>query len=141
VDEDLLLEENIDKVDVFCALTSAEEANILSSFLAKRMGASRVIALINRPSYAKLVEDQYVDIAVSPQEITLSALLAKVRGMRLDVGQVHALRSGAAEAIEAVAHGDKDFQGGRARHRERAAAAGRDHRRDRPRGRGAHGAS
>jgi trk system potassium uptake protein len=107
VDEDLLMEENIDKVDVFCALTSAEEANILSSFLAKRMGASRVIALINRPSYAKLVEDQYVDIAVSPQEITLSALLAKVRGMRLDVGQVHALRSGAAEAIEAVAHGDR----------------------------------
>jgi trk system potassium uptake protein len=107
VNEDLLLEENIDKVDVFCALTSAEEANILSSFLAKRMGASRVIALINRPSYAKLVQDQYVDIAVSPQEITLSALLAKVRGMRLDVGQVHALRSGAAEAIEAVAHGDK----------------------------------
>jgi trk system potassium uptake protein len=106
VDEDLLLEENIDNVDVFCALTSAEEANILSSFLAKRMGASRVIALINRPSYAKLVEDQYVDIAVSPQEITLSALLAKVRGMRLDVGQVHALRSGAAEALEAVAHGD-----------------------------------
>jgi trk system potassium uptake protein len=107
VDEDLLMEENIDNVDVFCALTSAEEANILSSFLAKRMGASRVIALINRPSYAKLVQDQYVDIAVSPQEITLSALLAKVRGMRLDVGQVHALRSGAAEAIEAVAHGDK----------------------------------
>jgi trk system potassium uptake protein len=106
VDEDLLMEENIDKADVFCALTSAEEANILSSFLAKRMGASRVIALINRPSYAKLVENQYVDIAVSPQEITLSALLAKVRGMRLDVGQVHALRSGAAEAIEAVAHGD-----------------------------------
>jgi trk system potassium uptake protein len=107
VDEDLLHEENIDKVDVFCALTSAEETNILSSFLAKRMGAARVIALINRPSYAKLVENQYVDIAVSPQEITLSALLAKVRGMRLDVGQVHALRSGAAEAIEAVAHGDQ----------------------------------
>ncbi len=106
VDEAILEEENIESVDVFCALTSAEEANILSSFLAKRMGASKVIALINRPSYAKLVEDQYVDIAVSPQEITLSALLARVRGMRLDVGQVHALRSGAAEAIEAVAHGD-----------------------------------
>ncbi len=107
VNEGLLEEENIESVDVFCALTSAEEANILSSFLAKRMGASKIIALINRPSYAKLVEDQYVDIAVSPQEITLSALLAKVRGMRLDVGQVHALRSGAAEALEAVAHGDE----------------------------------
>ena len=107
VNEGLLEEENIESVDVFCALTSAEEANILSSFLAKRMGASKVIALINRPSYAKLVEDQYVDIAVSPQEITLSALLARVRGMRLDVGQVHALRSGAAEDLEAVAHGDE----------------------------------
>jgi trk system potassium uptake protein TrkA len=107
VDEDLLQEENIESADVFCALTSAEEANILASFLAKRMGASKVIALINRPSYAKLVENQYVDIAVSPQEITLSALLARVRGMRLDVGQVHSLRSGTAEAIEAVAHGDE----------------------------------
>jgi len=106
VNEDLLKEENIETADVFCALTSAEEANILASFLAKRMGVSKVIALINRPSYADLVEGQYVDIAVSPQQITLNALLARVRSMRLDVGQVHTLRNGAAEAIEVVAHGD-----------------------------------
>ena len=35
-------------MDVFCALTNDDEANILSSMLAKRMGAEKVIAIINR---------------------------------------------------------------------------------------------
>ena len=102
-DEELLLEENIDNSDVFCALTNSEEANILSSMLAKRLGASKVMALINRPSYAELVETGPIDVAISPQQITLGSLLAHVR--RGDVVRVHALRRGAAEAIEAVAHG------------------------------------
>ena len=104
-DEELLLEENIDNVDVFCALTNAEEANILSAMLAKRLGAHKVMALINRPSYAELVESGSIDIAISPQQVTIGSLLAHVR--RGDVVKVHSLRRGAAEAIEAVAHGDK----------------------------------
>lgn len=103
-DEELLLEENIDSVDVFCALTNAEEANILSAMLAKRLGAQKVMALINRPSYAELVESGSIDIAISPQQVTIGSLLAHVR--RGDVVKVHSLRRGAAEAIEAVAHGD-----------------------------------
>lgn len=103
-DQELLVEENIDHVDVFCAVTNAEEANILSAMLAKRMGAKKVMALINRPAYADLVESDTIDIALSPQQITLSALLAHVR--RGDVAKVHTLRRGAAEALEAVAHGD-----------------------------------
>jgi len=105
-DEELLLEENVDNVDVFCALTNAEEANILSAMLAKRLGAHKVMALINRPSYAELVESGSIDIAISPQQVTIGSLLAHVR--RGDVVKVHALRRGAAEAIEAVAHGDKN---------------------------------
>ena len=106
-DEELLLEENIDNVDVFCALTNAEEANILSAMLAKRLGANKVMALINRPSYvAELVESGTIDIAISPQQITIGSLLAHVR--RGDVVKVHSLRRGAAEAIEAVAHGSED---------------------------------
>jgi trk system potassium uptake protein TrkA len=104
-DEELLLEENIDNVDVFCALTNAEEANILSAMLAKRLGAQKVMALINRPSYAELVESGSIDIAISPQQVTIGSLLAHVR--RGDVVRVHSLRRGAAEAIEAVAHGDE----------------------------------
>ena len=102
-DEELLLEENVDNVDVFCALTNSEEANILSSMLAKRLGAHKVMALINRASYVDLVEAGSIDIAISPQQVTIGSLLAHVR--RGDVVKVHSLRRGAAEAIEAIAHG------------------------------------
>jgi trk system potassium uptake protein TrkA len=102
---DLLLEENIESMDVFCALTNDDEANILSSMLAKRMGAKKVMSLINRPAYVDLVESGLIDIAISPHQVTIGALLAHIR--RGDVVAVHALRRGSAEAIEAIAHGDK----------------------------------
>jgi len=105
-DEELLVEENIDSADVFAALTNSEEANVLSAMLAKRLGARRVMALINRPSYGELMENHSIDIVISPQTITIGALLAHVR--RGDVVRVHSLRRGSAEAIEAVVH---DSQG------------------------------
>ncbi len=104
-DEELLQEENIENTDVFCAVTNDDEANILSAMLAKRLGARKVMALINRASYVNLVQSSIIDIAVSPQHATIGSLLAHVR--RGDVVVVHSLRRGAAEAIEAVAHGDK----------------------------------
>jgi trk system potassium uptake protein TrkA len=104
-DEELLVEENIDSADVFAALTNSEEANVLSAMLAKRLGATRVMALINRPSYGELMENHSIDIVISPQTITIGALLAHVR--RGDVVRVHSLRRGAAEAIEAVVHGSE----------------------------------
>ncbi len=102
-DEELLLEENIDSADVFAAVTNAEEANILSAMLAKRLGCHKVMALINRPAYAELMESGSIDVALSPQQVTIGSLLAHVR--RGDVVRVHSLRRGAAEAIEAIAHG------------------------------------
>ncbi len=71
--------------------------------LAKRLGAAKVMALINRASYVDLVEAGSIDIAISPQQVTIGSLLAHVR--RGDVVKVHSLRRGAAEAIEAIAHG------------------------------------
>ncbi|MEA3411922.1 MAG: Trk system potassium transporter TrkA [Pseudomonadota bacterium] len=103
-DEELLIAENIENTDVFCALTNDDEANILSAMLAKRLGALKVMSLINRPSYVSLVESGIIDIAISPQQVTIGTLLTRVR--RGDVVAVHSLRRGAAEAIEAVAHGD-----------------------------------
>jgi trk system potassium uptake protein TrkA len=104
-DEELLREESIETTDVYCVLTNDDEANILSSMLAKSMGADKVIALINRPSYVDLVESGSIDIAVSPQQVTIGALLTHIR--RGNMERVHSLRGGAAEAIEAVALGDK----------------------------------
>lgn len=103
-DEELLLEENIENTDVFCALTNDDEANILSAMLAKRLGARKVMSIINRTAYVDLVQSGIIDIAISPQQATIGTLLAHVR--RGDVVAVHSLRRGAAEAIEAVAHGD-----------------------------------
>ena len=105
-DEDLLLEENIEDTDVFCALTNDDEANIISCMLAKRLGARTVMALINRAAYVDLVQQDVIDIAISPQQTTIGSLLAHVR--RGDVVVVHSLRRGAAEAIEAIAHGDRN---------------------------------
>ncbi|HPF25169.1 MAG: Trk system potassium transporter TrkA [Steroidobacteraceae bacterium] len=104
-DEELLIEENIDSCDVFAALTNSEEANILSAMLAKRLGAKKVMALINKPSYGELMESGSIDIAISPQTITIGSLLAHVR--RADVVRVHSLRRGAAEALETIVHGDE----------------------------------
>jgi trk system potassium uptake protein TrkA len=104
--EDLLLQESIEDTDVFCALTNDDEANILSAMLAKQLGARKVMSLINRGAYVDLVQSVgNIDIAISPQQATIGSLLAHVR--RGDVVAVHSLRRGAAEAIEAVAHGDR----------------------------------
>ena len=103
-DRELLIEENIESTDVFCALTNDDEANIMASMLAKRLGVRTVMTLISNPAYVDLIEDGSIDIAISPQQTTISSLLTHVR--RGDIVKVHSLRRGAAEAIEVVAHGD-----------------------------------
>ena len=103
-DQDLLLEERIDDVDVFCAVTNSDEANIMSSMLAKKLGARKVMTLINNAAYVDLVQGGLVDIAVSPEQATIGSLLQLVR--RGSIQAAHSLRRGAAEAIEAIAHGD-----------------------------------
>ncbi|MGB1906574.1 MAG: Trk system potassium transporter TrkA, partial [Spongiibacter sp.] len=104
-DHELLAQENIDDIDVFLALTNDDEANIMSSLLAKRMGAKKVITLITNPAYVELVQGGEIDIAISPQQITIGSLLTHVR--RGDIYNVHSLRRGAAEALEIIAHGDE----------------------------------
>jgi trk system potassium uptake protein len=103
-DEDLLLEENVGQMDMFLALTSDDEDNIMSAMLAKRMGAGRVLSLINRRAYADMMEGSTIDIAVSPAQTVIGELLAHLR--RGDVAAVHSLRRGTAEALEGVARGD-----------------------------------
>lgn len=102
--QELLLEENIESTDVFCALTNNDEANIMSSMLAKVLGVRTVMTIINNPAYVDIVQEGMIDIAISPQQTTISSLLSYIR--RGDVVNVHSMRKGAAEALEAVAHGD-----------------------------------
>jgi len=105
-DQEILIGENIEDTDVFLALTNNDDANIMSSLLAKRMGAARVMTLIANPAYVDLIQSGEIDIAISPQQATIGSLLTHVR--KGDVVNVYSLRRGAAEAMEAIAHGDKN---------------------------------
>ena len=104
-DKELLIAENIEETDVFCTLTNDDEANVMAAMLAKRLGVKKVMALINNPAYVDLVQGGEIDIAISPQQATTGSLLKHVR--KGDIVNVHSLRRGAAEAIEAIAHGDE----------------------------------
>lgn len=103
-DQSLLFEEHIENIDVFISLTSDDEANIMSALLAKRLGAKKAMVLIQRMAYINLIQGGTIDIAVSPQQATISALLSHVR--KGDILNVVSLRHGLAEALEVVVHGD-----------------------------------
>lgn len=105
-DQDLLLEENIEETDIFIAVMNDDEANIMASLLAKRLGAKKVMALINNAAYVDLIQGGEIDVAISPQQATVGSLLSHVRSG--DMVNVHSLRRNAAEAIEVIAHGDEN---------------------------------
>lgn len=104
-DEALLEEENVDEMDAFCALTNDDEDNLMATLLAKRMGARRVIALVNRASYVDLLEGNRIDIVISPYLSTIGSILAHLR--RGDVVAAHPVRRGRAEVLEVIIHGDE----------------------------------
>lgn len=106
MDRELLVGEDIENIDVFCAVTDDDENNVMSCMLAKRLGVEQVMALVQRPGYADLIEDSGINIALSPKVTTTSGILAHVR--KGNVVSVFTLRRGAAEAIEAIAKGDSN---------------------------------
>ncbi|WP_133545799.1 Trk system potassium transporter TrkA [Mesocricetibacter intestinalis] len=105
-DQSLLYEEHIENIDVFISLTSDDEANIMSALLAKRLGAKKAMVLIQRMAYINMIQGGTIDIAVSPQQATISALLGHVR--KGDIPNVVSLRHGTAEVMEIVVHGDAE---------------------------------
>lgn len=106
MDKDMLLEEGIDRTDLFIGVTNHDEANILSSMFAKQLGARKIMTLVNNSDYVNMIQDDKIDIAISADQITVSSLLAKVRQGSTAV--VHTLRRGAAEAIEVIIHGSEN---------------------------------
>lgn len=104
--ENILIDENIKRTDMMCAVTNREEDNILSALLCKHLGANHVLALINRQSYLELVHLNHVniDITLSPQQASFGSLLCHVR--KGDTVASHTLKHSDAEVIELVVHGD-----------------------------------
>ena len=78
-DEALLEDENVADMDLFLALTSDDEDNIMAAMLAKRLGARRVLALINRRAYAEMLQGSTIDIAVSPAQTEIGRASCRER--------------------------------------------------------------
>ncbi len=97
-DEAFLLDENIDRTDVFCTLTSDDETNILCSMLAKSLGAKVVMSLVDRNAYMRMVDNGSIDNVIYPQHTTIGKILSQVR--QGDISSVHSLLRGKAEAFE-----------------------------------------
>lgn len=104
-DRDLLINENIEFTDVFCAVTNDDEANIMACLQAKRLGARYAMALVNRDAYVDLIDESSIDYAISPQLITIGSILTKLR--RGNMIKVHRLQHDEAEAIELIINGDE----------------------------------
>ncbi len=101
-DQELLLDERTDSTDLFCAVTNDDGINIISATLAKRLGAKKVMCLLNHAAYEKLIDKNIIDISIIPEYTTIGSILKHIR--KGDMQQVYSLREGHAEAMEVIAH-------------------------------------
>ena len=105
-DEELLKSENIENIDIFCALTNDDETNIMSAFLAKKLGAKKTIIIVNNYTYINILPKNFVDIALSPQRLTVSMVLQHLAKGDVPQEVMLKMQSGA-EAIEGIIHKNK----------------------------------
>ena len=102
-DEELLRSENIENIDVFCALTDDDETNIMSAFLAKKLGARKTLIILNNYAYINILPKSFVDLALSPQRMTVSLVMQHLSSADLPQEVLLNMTSGA-EALEGVIH-------------------------------------
>ncbi len=107
--QEILLEENVGDMDTFIAVTEDEETNVMLSLLAKKMGAKRVITLINKVAYSPLVHSIGVDVVISPRLAAINRIMQFIR--RGKILSVASLPEEDAEAFEAVALETSDLVG------------------------------
>ena len=107
--QDLLLEENVQEMDAFIAVTDDEETNVMISLLAKKMGVRRVMTLVNKVAYSPLVHSIGVDVVISPRHAAVDKIMQFIR--RGKILSVSSLPEENAEAFEAVAMETSDIVG------------------------------
>ena len=101
LDRELLEEENVDKMDVFLALTNDDETNILASLIAKKYNIPHIMTLVNREIYSDLVREIGLDVTISPRLTTVSSVMSHLRKGRI-LG-MSSLGDGSLEVLEAEA--------------------------------------
>ena len=96
-----LMEENIQGVNAFLALTGDDEDNIMASLLARKLGVQKIVTLINKLNYLPMVQRLGITTTVSPRLAAADRILRFVRKGR--VISVTTFREQEAESIELIA--------------------------------------
>ncbi len=110
LDQDILFESNIEQTETVISVSNDDEVNILTSLLAKRSGAKRSVALVNKGrSYSPLISSLGIDVMVNPREMTVSSVLQYTRKGKII--SAHSICSGAAEVLEVEAFKEASIVG------------------------------
>lgn len=106
-DSELLNEEGLADMDAFVALTGLDETNIILSMYAAQGDHCKVVAKVNRPSFADLATaNGMLDSVVSTSTVTSESILQYVRAMQNSLGSniktLHRIVGGRVEALEFI---------------------------------------
>ena len=106
-DSELLNEEGLADMDAFVALTGLDETNIILSMYAAQGDRCKVVAKVNRPSFAELATaNGMLDSVVSTATVTSESILQYVRAMQNSLGSnikaLHRVVGGRVEALEFI---------------------------------------
>lgn len=100
-DTRLLEEEDVGSFDLFAAVTSDSELNLMAALLARRIGATRTAALVHRSDYLPIYKQLGIDIVVSPRAVASDHILRFCRDQQ--VTSLSSLQGGQGEVLEVVA--------------------------------------
>ncbi len=105
-EQEILLEEGLERVDAFVALTDRDEENITISIYAGVKNVPKVITKVNRLTYMEILDSIKIDSIVSPKFITANQIVQYVRAMQNSLGSnvetLHKIVDNSVEALEFV---------------------------------------
>jgi trk system potassium uptake protein TrkA len=95
---EILREAGVEEADYFVATTQEDEVNLLSSLLARELGAKVVVALYNQPEFLHLMQAVKVDLPISPRMVVAGTILRMVH--RTEIVGLDLVEGGDAEVVE-----------------------------------------
>lgn len=108
VNNNLLVAEGIDEADIFFALTNSDEINIMSSILAKKLGAQKTVATVNSSEYYDITRDlKLIDISISPHNFSYTTIKAFLT--QVDMLKMYEVEDSEEMFVELKVHGQENM--------------------------------
>lgn len=79
-DADILIESGVEVADTFIATSNNDHSNLVSSVLAKKMGAKETIILTQQPEYMSMVDVLDISAIINPHSLAVEQILHLIRG-------------------------------------------------------------